>query len=212
MIDASWSAAHGEVAADPKTRASAPKPGPRPSRGNTTRTRRVPELRAGPLRRYRRRGINDENFQTTLSASGAEPMAKARSVGRRERVVNSFIGLPEAPSTVPSSWNALAPRDRTTEVRSLAVCAAKTRRHGRARRHHRRLHHRQRRQDDYLPRWRGDLVQGRQADHLGRRHAGACGLVAAAESSPAPYSATTPPSSTGCRRWSKRRVITRATI
>ena len=47
--------------------------------------------------------------------------------------------------------------------------------HGPARQHHRRLHHRQRRRDDHLPRRRHDAVQGRQADHLGRRHARAGG-------------------------------------
>ena len=41
---------------------------------------------------------------------------------------------------------------------------------GPARQHHRRLHHRQRRRGDHLPRWRQHAVQGRQADHLGRRH------------------------------------------
>ena len=42
---------------------------------------------------------------------------------------------------------------------------------GPARQHHHRLHHRQRRRDDHLPRRRHHPLQGRQADHLGRRHA-----------------------------------------
>ncbi len=42
---------------------------------------------------------------------------------------------------------------------------------GPARQHHRRVHHRQWCRDDHLPRRRHDALRGRQADHLGRRHA-----------------------------------------
>ena len=49
--------------------------------------------------------------------------------------------------------------------------AQEARGHGPARQHHRRLHHRQRRRDDHLPGRRRHAVQGRQAEHLGRRHA-----------------------------------------
>ena len=54
---------------------------------------------------------------------------------------------------------------------NIGLRAEETRGDGPARQHHRRLHHRQRRRDDHLPGRRHHPVQGRQADHLGRRHA-----------------------------------------
>ena len=58
---------------------------------------------------------------------------------------------------------------------NIGYVLAQARGDGRARQHHHRLHHRQRRRSDHLPRWRRDAVRGRQADHLGRRHARADG-------------------------------------
>ncbi len=55
--------------------------------------------------------------------------------------------------------------------RQHRLCAQEARGHGPARQHDRRVHHRQRRRDHHLPGWRHHPVQGRQAEHLGRRHA-----------------------------------------
>ncbi len=54
---------------------------------------------------------------------------------------------------------------------NIGVRAEEAPGHGRTRQHHHRVHHRQRRRDHHLPGRRHHAVQGRQADHLGRRHA-----------------------------------------